>query len=75
MKKQTFGQRLRELREAAGLSQTELARRAKTGRPFLNRLEHDKQSPTLDMVQHLAQVLGIRIEKLIHSLERRPTDG
>jgi DNA-binding XRE family transcriptional regulator len=61
----TFGQRLQRLREVAGLSQNELAKRAKVHRPLISILESGKQkSITLVQAQRLARALGVSLDVL-----------
>jgi transcriptional regulator with XRE-family HTH domain len=55
------GKRIRELREARGLSQTGLARKARIGRVTLARIEAGTQIPTLATLQRLARALGVRV--------------
>jgi transcriptional regulator with XRE-family HTH domain len=54
-----FADRLRELREAAGLSQNALARRSGLSRQALSRLELGRNEPAWVSVQLLAQALGL----------------
>lgn len=53
-----LGDRVRELREAAGLSQRELAERTGTTQSAIARLEADRQEPTLRTLEKLAAALG-----------------
>ena|ERR1017187_8075112 len=57
-----FNARLRELREAAGLSQAELAERAGLSKGGIADLEQDRNRPTWDSVQKLAAALGVSCE-------------
>ena len=45
-----LGKELRKAREAAGMSQEELAFRARVHRTYISLLERDKKSPTLDVL-------------------------
>jgi transcriptional regulator with XRE-family HTH domain len=54
-----FADRLRELREAAGLSQNALARRSGLSRQALSRLELGRNEPAWVSVQLLALALGL----------------
>jgi transcriptional regulator with XRE-family HTH domain len=54
-----FGTRLRELRRAAGLTQTQLATKAGLGRSAIARLEAGVHIPSWDTVQALARALGV----------------
>lgn len=59
MPRQTFGQRLKELREKAGLTQPELAARAGMNRFGIAKLEQGVREPTWATVQSLARALGV----------------
>lgn len=50
----SFAARLRQLREAAGLSQNELERRANLGRSYVLRLERGENAPSLEVARRLA---------------------
>jgi transcriptional regulator with XRE-family HTH domain len=58
----TFARRLTELREAAGLSQYEVAKRAGVTRQTLSRLEMGESVPSWPTVQALAKALGVSCE-------------
>jgi transcriptional regulator with XRE-family HTH domain len=61
----TIGERLKRLRELAGLSQGELARRAGVNRPIISDLESNKrQNITLDTARRLARALGVTLDML-----------
>jgi ribosome-binding protein aMBF1 (putative translation factor) len=51
-----------ETRVAAGLSQTELARRMGTSQPVIARIEGGASTPTVDMLDRLARATGKRLE-------------
>jgi transcriptional regulator with XRE-family HTH domain len=54
-----FAERLRSIREAAGLSQYEVARRTGLSRETLSKLEQGDREPGWETVQLLAHVLGV----------------
>ncbi len=56
---------LRTLREARGLSQTTLARKAGLPRATWTHLESGDANPTLAVLSAAAEALGVRIEELI----------
>ncbi len=58
MAQQTFAERLRQLREAAGLTQPQLAERAGMNRFGIAKLEQGVREPTWSTVQALARALG-----------------
>jgi transcriptional regulator with XRE-family HTH domain len=55
----SFAKRLRELREAATLSQYALAQRSGLTKQALSRLELGEREPTWETVQRLALALGV----------------
>jgi transcriptional regulator with XRE-family HTH domain len=59
-----FGHRLRQLREAKGWSQEELANRAKLHRTHISLIETAKRSVQLDTVERLAAALGVQAADL-----------
>ena len=63
------GELLREARTRHGLTQTELAARARTSQAAISRIERDVVSPT---VQTLARLFDLVGEKLV--LEAQPID-
>lgn len=54
-----FGQNVRMLRKAAGLSQDEFADKAGVHRTFMSGIERGKQAPTIVVVERLANALGV----------------
>jgi HTH-type transcriptional regulator/antitoxin HipB len=56
-----LGEQVRQLREAAGFSQEELARRIGTKQPGIARLERGSGMPTLDMLDRVALALGVEL--------------
>ena len=50
---------LRQARNAKGLSQEELADRADVNRNYVGMLEREEHAATVDMLEKLADVLGI----------------
>jgi len=75
----TFGQRIREARKFAGVSQKEVAERFRRadGRrvlpPFLNDLEFDRRYPPEDtVIEHLAATLKTPANILYFYAERVP---
>jgi ribosome-binding protein aMBF1 (putative translation factor) len=54
-----FGRNLRTAREKKGIAQNKLARRAKTSASYLCRLEHGDKTPSVEMYERLALLLGL----------------
>jgi transcriptional regulator with XRE-family HTH domain len=67
-----FGQRLRELRERAGLTQGQLAERAGMHRQGIAKLELGEREPLWSTVQALAEALGVSFEQLAEKRESPP---
>lgn len=67
---EAFGAALRKMREARGLSQEELAHRAKTGQPYISLLEGGKHSPSLATADLVAAALGVDLVDLIKAVEK-----
>lgn len=66
-----IGDELRKARLAAGLTQEGLALEANVDRSYVSELEHDKKSPTVDMLFRLCRVLQIRPSELIRRVEEQ----
>lgn len=60
----TFGQRLRELRLARGMSQEAFADHCGFARSYMSRLERGTGNPSLDAIQTLADALEVEIVDL-----------
>jgi transcriptional regulator with XRE-family HTH domain len=56
-----LGQRLRMLRRRAGLSQRELARRARVSNGALSTIEADKVSPSVSALRQILSALGLSL--------------
>lgn len=69
-----FGKRLRELRVERNLTQTQLAQRCGSNRPFISNLERGVKVPSLTMVLRLAEALECRVYDLVNVFDsgRRP---
>lgn len=60
-----FPMRLKQFREAKGLSQAALAEKVGLSREYIARLETGKHDPPLSRVEKLAKALKVPIEKLL----------
>lgn len=65
-----FGEELRKAREAAGLSQEKLGFEAEIDRSYVSLLEHDKKSPTLDVLFRICDALRIPASEMIARVEK-----
>ena len=67
-----FGQRVRELRNARGLSQEELAHRAGMHYTYVGGIERGERNPALVNIAALATALGVSLAELFSPLKDRP---
>ena len=58
------GMRIRELREKAGLTQTQLARKADLPQSHISRLENAEHSATHLTLEKIAKALGVSVRKI-----------
>jgi len=63
--RQRMVKRLTRFREERGLSQTELAAKARISREYLWRLEAGRQDPTLGTLEKLAKALKVKVTELL----------
>ena len=63
--RRALGERLRALRDSAGLTQDELARAANIGRLTLVRIENGERTPKVKTFTAIADVLGKRVTDLL----------
>lgn len=66
MSKRGLGMRLKALREAKGMTQVELCRKANLGQGYLAQLEGGiKKNPSLGILEKLAKALGVNVGRLL----------
>ena len=65
-----FGLRVRQLREARGLSQEDFAEAADLHRTYVSGIERGERNPTLSVLARIAKGFGMTLSEL---LERVPT--
>ncbi len=58
--------RIRALREAAGITQAELARRIGVTRQTVIAIEQERYSPTLELAFQIARVFDIGLDDVFH---------
>ena len=58
--RQLFGQRLREIREAKGISQERLAEMVEGHRNYIGRLERGETNPSFDYIVKVAKALKVK---------------
>jgi DNA-binding XRE family transcriptional regulator len=60
----TLGQKIRSARESRGLTQADLAARARVAQAYLSYLEQDEREPSLSIAARIARELGIPLDEL-----------
>ncbi len=65
-----LGDELRKARQAAKLTQEQLAFDAEFDRTYISHLENNKKSPTVDTLFRLCKAMGISASVLIARVER-----
>jgi transcriptional regulator with XRE-family HTH domain len=65
--KETMGQKLRRFRQAAGMSQSQLAKAADVPLGTLRNWEQDRRSPLLDTAGRIARTLGVSLDDLLEN--------
>lgn len=63
--RQRFARNVRKLRNAAGISQDELADRANLHRTYISGIERAVRNPSITVVDDLAKALGVAAGSLI----------
>jgi transcriptional regulator with XRE-family HTH domain len=66
-----FGNRIRELRKARGLSQEELSHRAGLDYRYIGGVERGERNPSLISITRLANALDVPLSELFESLHNR----
>lgn len=71
-KPSSFGQAVRELRMAGGLTQEELADRAGLDRSYIGGVERGERNPSLSVVEKIAEGLGVTLAELFSYSAKDP---
>jgi transcriptional regulator with XRE-family HTH domain len=66
-----FGEALRRIRLAAGMSQERLGLEAGVQRNFISLIETGQNQPTITTIAKLARALGMRASELVAEAERQ----
>jgi transcriptional regulator with XRE-family HTH domain len=67
-----IGRRLKEARQAAGLSQADLAGEFKVRRQLISAWECGRSNPTLDQWYRLPLMYGVSLDWLVYGVRTRP---
>lgn len=66
----SLGDELRKGREAAGMTQEQVAFAAGIDRAYLSQLENDRKSPTVDTLVRICRALGLPASEVLARWER-----
>jgi transcriptional regulator with XRE-family HTH domain len=69
-----LGRELKNIREAAGMSQERLAFEAGVHRTYISLLERDKKSPTFNVLLRICKALDISAAELVNRVEKSLED-
>lgn len=64
-----LGDELRKERVAAGLSQEQLAVKAKLSRNYVSLLELNQKSPTVQVLMRVCKAIGVKPSKIMARIE------
>jgi transcriptional regulator with XRE-family HTH domain len=60
-----MGTRIRTRREALGISQATLAKKARITREYVNKLEAGRYDPTVGVITRIAKALDVSVGRLL----------
>ncbi len=70
-----FGERVRDLRKAQGVSQRDLAERSGIDFTYLSKIENGRmEPPSEDVIRRIAQELSVDTDELIVLADKLPSD-
>jgi transcriptional regulator with XRE-family HTH domain len=67
-----LGERVKKMRQAAGLSQRDVAERAGIDRTMVGKIELHNQNPSLAILRRIATGLGCSVVDLLDEEDKRP---
>jgi transcriptional regulator with XRE-family HTH domain len=67
-----IGERLRQLRQSRGVSQSELARRTAAARTYIVAVEQGQHEPSLDLLRRFSAALSYPLPELVRALVGQP---
>jgi transcriptional regulator with XRE-family HTH domain len=70
-----LGDELKRARLKAGLTQEQVAARARISREYVSQLERNRQSPTVDMLLRVCRILGTSASRIIATVEKAKSDS
>src|ERR1700747_681240 len=60
---ENIGQRIRQLRESRGMTQSQLQARSKVSRSYLSRIESGQMTPSLGTLEKISEALGVGLTR------------
>ncbi len=60
---ENIGQRIRQLREARGMTQSQLQARSRVSRSYLSRIESGQMTPSLGTLEKISEALGVGLSR------------
>lgn len=60
---ENIGQRIRQLRESRGMTQSQLQARSRVSRSYLSRIESGQMTPSLGTLEKIAEALGVGMNR------------
>lgn len=74
MSSESLGQRIKQRRLEKGLTQRDLAEAAGITVPYMSKIEADRETPTDEKLERIANQLGLNADELILAAGRLPED-
>lgn len=71
----SFGKNLKDLRVEKEMSQEDLAKKIKVHPNHISRYERDLASPSIEVVQRIADALDVSIDLLVYGKQNNPDTG
>lgn len=68
------GRNVKAIREASGLSQEEVASRARLDRTYISGIERGKRNPTVLALVDIASAMSVQLSDLIKGIVVQPAD-
>lgn len=70
----SVGQRIKELRLAAGLSQRDLAQCVRVGFPHISKIEAGREPASTELLARIAEAVGVGRDELVLLADRLPEE-
>lgn len=70
----TFGEKLRKLREASGLKQSEFAKKIGLTKDVYNKYENNRSRPNFETIDLICKALNISADYLIRDIQNKSTE-